>query len=196
VLNISFLQQTIKDIYNKDLLFHQLAGELDLNYKATAKDGSQYIVKVMRKNCETSLIDLQCAAIIHLEKVDTKIGLPSLILTAKQEAFTTISIDGAQRLLWMLSFCPGTLLADFKPHKARLMHSFGESIAHITNGFIGFTHPNMKRGHHWELTKALIAQAYLPHISGPAKEQSRIVFDHFEKVLSAQLKQLPHSVIH
>ena len=96
----------------------------------------------------------------------------------------------------MLSFCQGTLLADFRPHTAALMHSFGESMAHITTGFVCFTHPNMQRGHHWELTEALIAQAYLPHINGPAQEQSRIVFHHFEKVLSEQLKQLPHSVIH
>lgn len=196
MLKIPFLQQTIKDIYKKDLVFQQLAGELDLNYKATAKDGSQYIVKVMRTGCEEALISLQCAAILHLEKLKTTIALPSVILTIKEQTYTRISIDGAQRLLWMLSYCPGTLLADFRPHTADLMYSFGESIAHLTNGFIGFTHPNMKRGHQWELTEALMVQPYLSHINGPAQEQSEKVINHFEKVLYKELAALPHSVIH
>lgn len=196
MLNISFLQKTIKDIYKKDLIFQELAGELDLNYKGTAKDGAQYVVKIMRKDCKPSLIDLQCAAIIHLEKVGNKISLPRVILTAKEQAFTTIAINGENRLLWMLSFCPGTLLADFRPHTDTLMYSFGESIAHITNGFVGFTHPHMKRRHHWELTEALMTQPYLSYIDDSAKEQATKVFHHFERVVSSKLKELPHSVIH
>ncbi len=196
VLKTSFLQQTIKDIYKKDLIFQQLAGELDLNYKATAKDGSQYIVKVMRAACDPSLIALQCAAILHLEKASTKIGLPRVILTSTESAYTSVSVNGEQRLLWMLSYCPGTLLADFRPHTATLMYHFGESIAHITNGFIGFTHPDMKRGHQWELTEALMVKPYLPHITGSAQEQSKRVINHFDKIIGEQLQNLPHSVIH
>ncbi len=196
MLKTSFLQQTIKDIYKKELAFQQLAGELDLNYKATAKDGTEYIVKIMRVGCETSLIDLQCAAILHLEKVEAKVGLPKVILTNKNTPYTSISVNGEQRLLWMLTYCTGTLFADFRPHTDPLIYSFGESIAHITNGFMGFTHPDMKRGHHWELTEAMRVKPYLSHIAGPAQAQAIKVIHHFEEVIADKLPQLPHSVIH
>ena len=190
------IQEIIKEIYGLETELQQLAGEWDLNFKAIASNGNQYIVKVMRKDCEESLIALQCATLLHLEKNAKELVLPKVILAKNQQVYTTIQLDGEERLLWMLTYCPGTLLANYKPHTLNLMYSFGRSIAQLTNGLEGFIHPEMKRNHYWELTNALKVRPRVAYIQGRAKEQVSTIFQRFEAIVYPQLLQLPFSVIH
>ena len=190
------LQEKLKELYGLQAELEQLVGEWDLNFKATASNGKEYIVKVMRKGCEEGLIALQCATLFHLENTTKEILLPNVVLTKNQQPYAKLIVDGAERLLWVLTYCSGTLLAKYSPHSSKLMYSFGTSIAHLTNGLEGFNHPAMKRNHYWELTKSKEVQPLTVHIQGAAKEQAKTVFKQFEEVVYAKLIELPHSVIH
>ena len=101
---IQALQTSIKSNYDLSLELTSLDGELDLNYLGISDSGQKYIVKLMRENCSTSLIDLQTATLLHLEKHHLPIDLPTVLLTKEAETFTYFQ----DRILWVLSYCEGT----------------------------------------------------------------------------------------
>jgi len=173
-----------------------LPGELDLNFRLKTNSESTYVVKLMRPDCAPELIDIQCAILIHLERSTPTILLPKVIRSSSGEIFLKISIADQTRILWILSYCPGHLLAHFKPHTYALMHSFGTSIAQLTNGLEGFEHPYIKRGLPWELSEALQSKVLTQHVQGPTKSIIEKIFNTFEKDTLPQLSKLPHSVIH
>ena len=146
----------------------------------------------MRENCSTSLIDLQTATLLHLAKHSLPIDLPKVILTKEDTSYTYFQ----DRILWVLSYCKGILLADYQPQNDMLAYSFGEAIAHLTNGLEGFSHPNMKRGLHWEITKTLEVRPYVEYVKTSIRPQVQQVFDQFEQEGYDKLIQLPYSVIH
>ena len=106
---IQALQTSIKSYYDLSLELKSLDGELDLNYLGTSDNGQKYIIKLMRENCSTSLIDLQTATLLHLAKHSLPIDLPKVILTKEDTSYTYFQ----DRILWVLSYCKGILLADY-----------------------------------------------------------------------------------
>ena len=51
--------------------------EFDLNFMVLETSGQKYILKVMRADCPSDLVDMQCAAIRRLEK--KKLPIPKII---------------------------------------------------------------------------------------------------------------------
>jgi len=189
---IPALQNSIEENYELQLQLKPLAGELDLNFLGQTEAGEKFIVKVMRENCPESLIDLQTATLRHLEKTIQQIKLPKVVLTQEGTTYTYFE----NKILWVLTYCEGTLLADFRPHTEELIFSFGEAIAHLTNSLEGFEHPTMKRGFYWEMTKTLEVKPYIKYVNESIKQQVQDAFDQFEIITYDQLIQLPYSVIH
>jgi 4-aminobutyrate aminotransferase-like enzyme/Ser/Thr protein kinase RdoA (MazF antagonist) len=173
-----------------------LPGEFDLNFKLATSGSEGYIVKLMRPDCESAFIDLQCATLLYLEKQTDKVTLPKVIRSINNKPFEVVDIDGKKRILWVLTFCPGHLMANFSPHSEKMINSFGKTIAHLTNGLKGFEHPYMNRGHKWELTEALQSKKLTQFIQGETKPFITSIFAKFEKETLPKLKTLPHSVIH
>ena len=190
------LQQSLQRLYNLSLQLTPLEGELDLNFKGRSPEGEAYVVKLMRKGCPESLIDLQCAALIHLAQHAEGIILPEILLSHRKKPYEWVQIDGEERLLWILSWCPGFLWAEFRPHTPDLLYRLGEKLGRLTNGLEGFSHPAMKRGIRWELTEAMQSQGWAKHVQGDLREVVERVFDRFASYVSPQLPPLPHSVIH
>ena len=190
------IQNVVKKHFNLTGIISNLPGDLDLNFKIKTPTDEQFIIKLMRSGCETSLIDIQCAILLHLEKSKTEIQLPKVLRSNADNVFEIVEIEGQQRILWVLHFVPGYLLAEFKPHTKNLMHSFGQSIAHLTNSLEGFEHPAMKNGHRWELTNALEVKDFAPFVTVESKRIIQQTFDRFENKILPHLTALPHSVIH
>lgn len=117
--------------------------------------GSGFVLKVMHPAREESLIDLQCRALQHLAQRAPQLNLPRVCLTKNGEPFTAItSADGASRLVWLLTFVPGTMLAEARPHSAELLASLGTLLGEMDGGLADFSHPSAQRELKWDFARA------------------------------------------
>ncbi|MEE8221163.1 MAG: hypothetical protein V3R21_05330, partial [Woeseiaceae bacterium] len=107
----------------------------------------------------------------RLADTAAELKLPRVIPTKAGQLYTVVSVDGVDRLVWSLMFCPGTLLADFTPHTDEVMRSFGRTMALFDVGLESFTHPAMRQGHRWELTRAAAARSLVQHLAGDVARQ-------------------------
>src|ERR1700681_2547391 len=144
-----------RDLYGLDVTAKSLPGEYDDNFHLTAADGVQFVLKVMHPARERSFIDLQCQALQHLAKNAEGVVLPRVIPTQRGELQTELdAADGTKRLVWLLTFVPGTVLAKVCPHSEELLTSLGRLLGTIDSGLQNFSHPAAQRELKWDLSAA------------------------------------------
>ena len=79
--------------------------------------------------------------------------LPRVIPAQDGELQTEINgADGTQRLVWMLTFVPGTMLAEVRPHSEELLKSLGRLLGQIDSALQDFSHPAAQRELKWDLS--------------------------------------------
>ena len=196
MISTSTARQVLKDAYGLDAELTPLYGELDDIFLAVTGNGEKRILKIMHDGCKEKCVDLQCQAMAHLAGTAAELNLPRVIPTKAGQLYTVVSVDGVDRLVWSLIFCSGTLLADFTPHTDELMRSFGRTMGLLDVGLASFTHPAMKQGHQWELTRAAAARSLVQHLVGDVARQVDAALRRFENVTAEKLERLPYGVIH
>ncbi|MFQ6005934.1 MAG: phosphotransferase, partial [Woeseia sp.] len=194
--SIRVARRLMLDRYDFDADLTPLYGELDDNFLAVSATGEKRILKLMHEGASAQRVDLQCRAMAHLAGLAGDLKIPSVIATSAGEAYATASIDGAERIAWSLTFCPGTPLSDFAPHTNALMRTFGRTLGRIDRGLESFTHPAMHQALRWQLTRAGEAGKHLRHVAGDPAGRLATVLGRFDDVVAGQLPDLPHGVIH
>src|SRR6267143_2715133 len=121
-----------------------------------------FVLKVMHPARERSFIDMQCRALQHLAQRAQRLTLPRVRLNRNGETFAAITAaDGSQRLVWLLSYVPGTMLAKARPHSPELLHSLGLFLGEMDAALADFTHDAAGRELKWDLTRAGWIRAHL-----------------------------------
>ena len=132
----------------------RLPGEYDDNFHLTGDDGRAFVLKVMRADQAAEVVDLQCRALAVLAERAPALDLPRVCPTLAGELFATVAIQGAPRLIWLLSYVPGRVLAETSPHSPELLHSIGRLLGQIDAALIDFAHPAAQRALKWDLARA------------------------------------------
>src|SRR5277367_2232068 len=115
-----------KELYLLDGDATQLPGEYDDNFHLSTSEGRESVLKIMHPAREESFVDMQCRALLHLAERAPHLVLPRVQPAASGELYSRAHVeDGIQRLVWMLTFLPGTVLAKSQPHTERLLRSLG-----------------------------------------------------------------------
>ncbi len=191
----STARQVLNDLYAIDADLTPLYGELDDNFLAVPKGGEKRILKIMHVGCDPQRVDLQYQAMAHLAESANELNLPRVIPAIDGNAYTEVDLGGVRRLIWSLTYCPGTLLTDVT-HTHELMRSFGRTMALLDLGLKSFTHPAMRQLNKWELTRAAAVRPFVKHLGDDNDGQVETVLRRFEDDILENLVQLPHSVIH
>ena len=161
-------EQFARDSYGLETVAKALPGEYDENFHLTlapdakvaaplngADAGSQaagFVLKVMHPARERSFIDLQCRALQHLAEHASRLTLPRVLPTRTGDAFTQLTTaDGSQRLVWLLTYIPGTMLAHARPHSPELLQSLGRFLGDMDAALVGFAHAAARRELKWDL---------------------------------------------
>jgi 4-aminobutyrate aminotransferase-like enzyme/Ser/Thr protein kinase RdoA (MazF antagonist) len=186
-----------RELYGLDVVAHPLPGEYDSNYRLVVADGAQFILKIMHPAAERANLELQVALLQHLAE-----HAPDLVLPQVQRAVTGQSIaaattaDGA-RLVWMLSYVPGRVLAEANPRSAELLHSLGAYLGKLDAALATFSHPAAERELKWDLARAGWAAAELQAIQSPERRAlAARVLERFAAETLPLLPALRRSVIH
>ena len=187
-----------REIYGLEAVAKSLPGEYDDNFHLIALDGREYVLKVMHPAREASFIDMQCEALQHLAKRANKILLPRVIRSKSGQFHSKITApDGTSRLLWLLTFVPGTVLANVRPHSGELLRSLGVLLGKIDSALMDFDHPAAKRELKWDLSAAGWIRKHLHEISDPPKRSLVENFlARYETEIVPALPRLRRSVIY
>src|SRR6266849_469694 len=119
----------------------------------SAADG--FVLKVMHPARERAFIDMQCRALQHLAQRASQLTLPRVRVNRTGEAFAAIAApDGSQRLGWLLTYVPGTMLAKARPHSPELLQSLGRFLGEMDAGLADFAHAAARRELKWDLARA------------------------------------------
>jgi 4-aminobutyrate aminotransferase-like enzyme/Ser/Thr protein kinase RdoA (MazF antagonist) len=175
-----------------------LPGEYDDNFHFSAAEGREFVLKVMHPARERSFIDLQCRALLHLAERAPGLPLPRVIPNRSGEIHSEITVaDGAKRLVWMLGFVRGTVLAKVRPHTPELLSDLGRFLGEMDAALQTFSHPAAHRELKWDSSRTGWIKEYVPHI---ADAKRRALVEKFLALYETQvvpvLPRLRRSVIY
>jgi 4-aminobutyrate aminotransferase-like enzyme/Ser/Thr protein kinase RdoA (MazF antagonist) len=187
-----------RELYNLDATAKRLPGEYDDNFHVISRDGREFVLKVMHPARDRAFIDLQCAALQHLAERAAGILLPRVVPAHDGTLYRIFAdADGAPRLVWMLTFVPGTVLAEVRPHSHELLESLGRLLGEIDSALQDFRHPAALRELKWDLSAAGWIRGHVDKISDPARRALVEKFLHlYDAEIVPALPRLRRSVIY
>jgi 4-aminobutyrate aminotransferase-like enzyme/Ser/Thr protein kinase RdoA (MazF antagonist) len=169
-LSAEIASRLAKDIYGLEAEARALPGEYDDNFHLTASDAREFVLKVMHPAREESFVDMQARAMRHLAERAPYLALPRVIPGINGAPFSSFEVaDEHTRIVWMLSFLPGTTLAETKPHSPQLLASLGQLLGEMNLALQDFVHPAARRFLKWDLSRSNWARDYLGHVADPDK---------------------------
>ncbi|WP_340677424.1 aminotransferase class III-fold pyridoxal phosphate-dependent enzyme [Paraglaciecola sp.] len=198
---------TFSDIEILQLLVqqYQLSGQLkalqgycDQNLLLTTYNREQYIVKIANSAEPKLELEMQNAAMAHLN--DRQCAVPKALNNLAGESITTIiNVQQECFCLRVLTFLPGQFYADADSlsHNQDLWSNLGQFMANIDLALADFTHPGAFRYLDWDLAQGYRVCMSKKHL---LQDQQAALVDKFLVLYQTQtmpvLSQLPQGVIH
>ncbi len=187
-----------RELYGLESTARALPGEYDDNFHLTSADGRAFVLKVMHPAREHSFIDLQCRALTHLAQRAAQLPLPRVTPDRGGKLFTSIGgADGSTRLVWLLTYVNGKVLAEVRPHSPELLGDLGRFLGEMDAALQSFTHSAAQRELKWDSSRVGWIWEYIKHI---ADSKRRALVEKFLALYEAEvvpvLPQLRRSVIY
>jgi len=162
--------QLSRQVYGLEASARTLPGEYDDNFQLTTADGRAFVLKVMHPAREPSFIDMQCQALVHLAESAPQLPLPRVLPNRSGEFFSEITCaDGSKRLVWLLRFLKGTVLAEVRPHAPELLRDLGRFLGEMDAALQSFEHPAAHRQLKWDSSRAVWIKEYIHEIEGAGR---------------------------
>lgn len=175
-----------------------LPGERDRNFHLLTRDGDQYVLKIANASEDVRVLDLQNRAMEFL--ADTAPGIRTSRLCRTPEGEDLVSVQseaGEEHFARLLTYVPGRLLANVRPHSTLLLQSLGRVLGRIDRALLDFSHPAAKRTLKWDLQHAGWIRDYFSYIENPARRDIvNTILDRFEGTTARRLPSLRSSIIY
>ena len=163
-------ERLAREIFHLEGSAKTLPGEYDDNFHLASSDGREFVLKVMHPAREEAFVGMQCEALRHLAKHAPQLALPRVCEAPGGEASAQATLsDGSKRLLWLLTFVPGTVFAKANPHSPELLRSLGQFLGEMDAALAGFSCPAAQRELKWDLARAAWIRDYLGDIGEPPR---------------------------
>ena len=185
------------DGYGLEVHAERLTGERDENFRLTAADGTQYVLKIANAAEDPAVSELLTAALRHVACADPALPCPRVVAARGGAAQVDIADGaGARRTARLLTYLPGVLLGA-APRSAQQRRACGRVAARLSRALREFRHPAAQRALIWDLgqmgqVQRLLAELpELPHRQAAAGVLMRVV-----PVIEAQFPHLRRQVVH
>ena len=192
---IEHLSEFLEKNYQLSGTLTQLVGELDLNFRLHTADEIDYILKIAHFGESLEHLAMQHAMMTHLSGRVGTYQLPEVVPALNGEHILKITDDqNRERLVRLLTWVSGDLLAHTNPHSTNLLESTGQLCGTITKALKDFQHPDTQRTLRWDLAQADWLLEHKNEVKHPALVQPFL--EGFIKIIKPQLTTLPRQVIH
>lgn len=191
-------ERAAAELYGISGAARSLPGEYDDNYLLEAADGRRFVLKLMHPARDLAFVEMQCEALQHLARRAPQLELPRVQPAGDGSSYGAWRApDGGQRVVWLLSWLPGTVLAEARPKSVDLPQSLGKFLGEMDTALADFAHPATLRELKWDITRSLWAREFLPHIGDERRRAlATMVLDYFERNTVPLLATLRRSVIY
>jgi 4-aminobutyrate aminotransferase-like enzyme/Ser/Thr protein kinase RdoA (MazF antagonist) len=186
------------ELYGLRVEAHTLPGERDCNFHLKTEAGQELVLKIAPAVEQLETIDLQNKVLEYLVTHDPALVLPHVLVTTEGETIGIVTnADGTTHFVRMLTFIPGKVLAETRPHTSELLHSLGSMMGKMDHALQDFSHPAAHRPLKWDLQYIRWIDDYLRCLDQP---EHRAIVEHFLTQFETQalplLSKLRMSVIH
>ena len=172
-----------------------LGGERDRNFLVRAGN-QELLLKVANEAEPDTLLEMQNAALRHIEARDPSLPVPRLRQSCDGADWVrALGNDGKTYRVRLLTYLPGKMFSDVDDD-ARLLHEMGAIIARLDRALQGFFHASADHPLAWDLKHAG-ELAYLADELDPSIRQlAKDVFDRFSTRVAPALAGLRGQIIH
>lgn len=194
----SHWQELLATDYGITADLQRLNGEFDLNLGVEVKGEMRWVLKIMRPNCETGLVEMQIAALNHVRDVDPDLPVPRVEKSsAGAESIIWPDRDGKRRIAWLINALPGVPYGSLRPHTVELMEQTGGVLARLTKALVNFEHTALARDLKWHPMRPHWAMAPIDLLQNEKlKPFIKHIFQYFENECESELLCLSRTPIH
>lgn len=174
-----------------------LAGERDQNFRVDTAAGQRFLFKISNPADTRPVLDMQTAALRHIEQVDPGLPVMRVIPATTGDAWTEVTgPDGRAYPVRLFTFLPGHVMAATALSTGAI-RSVGQTTARLGRALRGFFHPAADYGILWDITRLPALRPLLGHVSdADCRAQVTRVLDRFEAQVAPVLPRLRAQVIH
>ncbi|MGN7737024.1 aminotransferase class III-fold pyridoxal phosphate-dependent enzyme [Ensifer sp. 22564] len=181
--------------YGIEASLSPLPGEHDLNYRVSAADGQEYLLKLHAAG-DADELDMQVSVLEHLAAKASDLSVSRALRDRSGAVTGKIELRGP-RTARLLSWLPGDIWAKAPVRNAASAESLGRLLAGLDRSLEGFMHAGTKRLYAWDIGRADMHRKHLELIDGPDKRAAvDAILDHFALAVLPRLATCPMQVIH
>jgi Ser/Thr protein kinase RdoA (MazF antagonist) len=190
------VQQIVRRGYGFDVKAQQrLGGEVDQNIWLQVDDGRQFLFKASVGEVDDAL-RWQQTVLCHLECSAPDIPVPRLILSQSGDRMVALNTGGRPFVVRLLTWLPGSMLADLDSVPLELLEQLGTVAARLTLSLAELSSTPVE-SHHWDIRRSRAAvDDALPFVSDSADRRCVTkLMAHYDRVVP-WLEKLPTGVVH
>lgn len=184
--------------YGKRGTVRLLPSERDQNYQVRFADGRRAVLKISHAGEDRAVLELQHQALRRLAERAPGVAVPRVLPAVDgAEIVELTNPDGETHYARMLSWVPGMLFADVRPHSPDLLESLGRAIAWLDAGLEGLDHPAARRELKWDLVRAGWIREHLDRVTDAGRRALvERVMDRFDREVAPVLGELRTGLIY
>ena len=186
-----------RESYGLEAEATRLTGERDENFKLTARDGAQYVLKIANPAESVAVTDLQTAALLHLERADATLPVPRIRRALLGDAQGRFEDDrGIERTARLLTYLPGRLLADAVRTSVQRA-ACGRLGGRMSRALGSFRHPAAHRAVVWDVRQVGYLSRLLEQMPGFLhRSEATTLLARIVPVVDARLPAMRHQIVH
>lgn len=170
--------------------------EKDDTFRLSTAGGS-FLVKIAPASESAQIVNLQSAVMLHLEESTEPIPTQRLIRGVRgQTESPVVDGDGNVRILRVLSYLEGSLLATVQPTSAQFA-GVGAMLARLDRALGDFTHPEDSRLLIWDLKNFSHMRPLMEWVTDrDDTSMATWIFDQFDAHVASRINGLDAQMIH
>ena len=178
-------ERLAREHYGIEARVRTLPGERDRNFRLSAADGQEFVLKVVDPTADAAILDCQSGVLRYLAEQAPALPVPRIIEARDGSALARGLIAGVSYYLRVMAFMPGELAAQ-RPADARSLDAIGQTLARLDGALAGYFHTALGQRLVWDVREAPALLKYVDYLdSASSRRLVRLAFNGLTAQLGA-----------
>ncbi len=140
-----------------------LDSERDRNFRYTADDGREFVLKISNAAESPAVLDFQARALDHIARTAPELPVPRIEPGSDGELLQAVELTGGRSHVRLVSYLPGMPVGDV-PSTPELRRHLGATLAALGRALQGFFHPAARHPLLWDVNQTAAVRGLCVHI--------------------------------